>query len=73
MSPLKPIPPTKIIQKFKKLGFEEIRQKGSHIIFKHPDGRRTVVPFHKGEDISKGLLHAILYDIQINASDFNRI
>lgn len=37
---------TKILQR---LGFEEIRQKGSHKSFKHIDGRTTVVPFH-GED-----------------------
>ncbi len=28
------------------LGFEAIRQKGSHIRFIHPDGRKTVVPDH---------------------------
>ena len=50
---------TKIL---KSMGFEMIRQKGSHQIYKHPDGRQTVIPFHKGEDIGKGLLKSILND-----------
>jgi len=29
----------------KKLGFNEARQKGGHICFKHPDGRFTLVPY----------------------------
>jgi len=33
-----------------KLGFKEVRQKGSHKSFKHEDGRTTVIPFH-GEDL----------------------
>jgi len=33
------------------LGFTEKRQQGSHKIFKHYDGRTTVVPFH-GEDLA---------------------
>ena len=29
-----------------KLGFKKIHQKGSHVRYKHPDGRYTVVPVH---------------------------
>ncbi len=45
-----------IIRVLKVLGFFEVRTKGSHIFFKHPDGRTTLVPRHGGEDISRGLL-----------------
>ncbi len=38
-------------------GWEELRGKGSHIIFKK-DGRRVVVSSHRG-DIPKGTLRAI--------------
>ncbi len=34
------------------LGFVEVRQRGSHKQFRHPDGRFTTVPFHIGRDIS---------------------
>ena len=30
------------------LGFAEVRQRGSHRQYRHPDGRGTTVPFHAG-------------------------
>jgi len=30
-----------IVEILKKIGFEEIRQRGSHVFLKHPDGRIT--------------------------------
>jgi len=50
-----------------------IRQKGSHQIFRHPDGRQTVIPFHKGEDIGKGLLKSILNEIDLSVKEFDQI
>ncbi|MBI3421253.1 MAG: type II toxin-antitoxin system HicA family toxin [Candidatus Sungbacteria bacterium] len=37
------------------LGFQEVRQSGSHIFFQPPDGCTTLVPRHGGEDIGRGL------------------
>ena len=51
--------PQEIIKILSGLGFEEVRQKGSHKQFKHEDGRFTTVPFHKGRDISPILLKKI--------------
>ena len=62
----------KLIKTLKKLGFERIRQEGSHVFFKHPDGRTTVVPVHQGADIGRGLLRAILNDIKITPQDFQK-
>jgi predicted RNA binding protein YcfA (HicA-like mRNA interferase family) len=70
MSRLTPLKPTEVIKILHRFGFEQIRQKGSHIYFRHPDGRSTVIPFHKGEDLGKGLLNAILKDIEISWEDF---
>ncbi|MCB4757369.1 MAG: type II toxin-antitoxin system HicA family toxin [Elusimicrobia bacterium] len=42
------------------LGFLLLRQKGSHAYFRHPDGRSTVAPMHRGEDLGRGLIRAIL-------------
>jgi predicted RNA binding protein YcfA (HicA-like mRNA interferase family) len=47
------------------LGFFETRQKGSHVFFRHQDGRTTTVPKHKGRDISRPLLREILREIEI--------
>ncbi|MGC9315414.1 MAG: type II toxin-antitoxin system HicA family toxin [bacterium] len=52
------------------LGFFEIRQKGSHKQFRHPDGRFTTVPFHKGRDISPILLKQIIKDVGLSVEDF---
>jgi len=54
----------------KELGFYEVRQKGSHICFKHNDGRFTLVPKHGGVDIGRGLLRQILREINISPKDF---
>jgi len=56
----------KILQK---LGFDEVRQKGSHKSFRHKDGRTTLVPFH-GEDLGRGLIRKILKDIEITIEEF---
>ncbi len=42
--------------KVEKLGFYFDRQKGSHAIYKHNDGRRVVILIHSGKDIKQGTL-----------------
>jgi predicted RNA binding protein YcfA (HicA-like mRNA interferase family) len=59
-----------LIRVLKKLGFYEVRQKGSHICFKHADGRFTLVPHHGGEDIGKGLLRQILREVELTPEEF---
>ena len=54
----------------KHLGFVEVRQKGSHKFFKHPDGRTATVPDHKGEDLGRGITHKILNDVEESKEDF---
>jgi len=56
-----------------KLGFEKIYGKGSHVRFKHPDGRRTVVPVHGNEDLGKGLLREILNQINLTKVDYEEL
>mgnify|MGYP001573842892 CR=1 FL=1 len=56
-----------------KLGFEKIYGKGSHIRFKHPDGRITVVPVHGNEDLGIGLLTAILKQIKLTREEFEKL
>jgi predicted RNA binding protein YcfA (HicA-like mRNA interferase family) len=66
MSRLPSISGKSLIKALRKVGFEEIRIKGSHHFVKHPDGRCTVVPVHGGESIGKGLLMQILKDCEIS-------
>jgi predicted RNA binding protein YcfA (HicA-like mRNA interferase family) len=64
---LKPREVTAILEQ---LGFEEMRQKGSHKQFRHTDGRGTTVPFHSGRDISPILLRRIAGDIGLTVTEF---
>jgi len=73
MTRLRPVPARALCKKLGKLGFVMLRQKGSHTFWQHPDGRATVVPVHKGEDIGKGLLRNILNDIQVTLEEFEKI
>ncbi len=58
-----------IAKALRRLGFELIRIKGSHHFFRHPDGRCTVVPIHRGETIGRGLLAQILRDCEITQEE----
>jgi len=60
-----------LIQKVKRFGFEPVRQKGSHIRFVHPDGRKTTIPDHGNKDVPYGLLLKIIrYDLKMNVETF---
>ena len=43
----------KVIRALEQIGFEVLRQKGSHVRLKHEDGRVVTVPVHAGQDISR--------------------
>jgi len=55
------------------LGFEKIRQKGSHVFYKHPDGRYTTVPHHKGKTLARPIVRAILREIKVGIHDFHAL
>ena len=61
--------PTEVISILQKLGFIEVRQRGSHKQFRHEDGRGTTVPVHKGRDISPVLLRKIAQDIKLSIEE----
>ncbi len=70
---LSPVSASEIIRVLKRLGFEEVRQRGSHKYFRHADGRATVVPVHPGRDIGKGLLRKIISETEIDREEFLRM
>ena len=70
---LKPVKAEKIIKALSKLGFQIVRQKGSHVIMKHPDGRVTVIPVHKGEELGRGILREIIKDAKVNKKEFLKL
>lgn len=71
---MKPKPTTsKKLEKYiLKLGFEKIRQKGSHVFYKHPDGRFTTIPHHKSRILSPILIRIILKEIKVSIEEYNK-
>jgi len=61
--------PNEVVAILERLGFVQVRQKGSHKQFRHADGRGTTVPFHKGRDISPILLRQIAKDIEMTVEE----
>lgn len=73
MSKLPLVSAARMAKILRHVGFVLIRQKGSHAYFSHADGRATVVPFHKGEDLRRGLIRTILRDIDLDPVEFGRL
>ena len=67
MGTLPTLKPREVAVLLEGLGFAEVRQRGSHKQFRHPDGRGTTVPFHGGRDIAPTLLRKIAKDIGLTA------
>jgi predicted RNA binding protein YcfA (HicA-like mRNA interferase family) len=71
MSKLPLLSANEVIKILQKMGFEKMRQEGSHVFLQHPDGRTTVIPNHPGEDVDRGLLNKILKkDLSIEREEF---
>lgn len=74
MSKLPLLTAKEIAKILERLGFKLLRQEGSHMFFKHPDGRSTVIPNHPGEEIDRGLLNKIIRkDLQITREEFMQL
>ncbi len=70
MTNLPTLKPREVAANLKALGFSQVRQRGSHKQYRHPDGRCTTVPFHRGRDISPILLRQIAKDIGVSVEEF---
>jgi predicted RNA binding protein YcfA (HicA-like mRNA interferase family) len=54
-----------------RLGFQKIRQKGSHAFYRHLDGRVTTIPHHGARVLAQPLIKEILREIEITVDDYN--
>ncbi len=73
MTKLVPISGKKLCKILEKLGFEKTYGKGSHVRYRHTDGRRTVVPVHGNEEIGVSLLREILKQIKLSREDYEEL
>lgn len=69
MTKLPQIKPRQIEKILLKLGFVPRQGKSSHVVFRHSDGRRTVVPIHN-KPVRMGTLRAILRQVDTNIDEF---
>ena len=56
-----------------RLGFSAVRQKGSHVFYRHADGRTTTLPNHGNRDIARPLMREILREISISPDEFVKL
>ena len=70
MTKLPPLKAKEVTRGLLALGFEKVRQKGSHALFHHNDCRRAPIPIHPSKPISPYLLSDILKQLKINEEEF---
>ena len=56
----------------RRLGFTPVRQKGSHVFYRHADGRTTTAPNHPGRDLARPLAREILREIDLSPEEFQK-
>ena len=56
------------VRAFRKIGYEVDHQTGSHLILRHPSGRRLTVPNH--HELAKGTLRALIRDAGLTKEQF---
>ncbi len=59
-----------VVRGLKKLGFEKVRQKGSHAIYHHSDCRRATLPVHPNEELSPYFISDLLKQLLIAEEKF---
>ena len=57
-----------VLSALKRLGFEELHRKGSHVKMTHPDGRIIVFPYH--DEVDRYTLKGALHDAEIGVKEF---
>lgn len=72
MSKLKLINAKEMERLLLRLGFEKVRQKGSHAFYRHHDGRVTTVPHHKAKLLARPLIREILREVEITIEEYNK-
>jgi predicted RNA binding protein YcfA (HicA-like mRNA interferase family) len=70
MTPRLPaISAAKLLKVLRSHDFEVARQSGSHVVLRHPDGRRVTVPVYHSRDLGRGLLRRVMKDAGLTRDD----
>ena len=64
----------KIIKRFERMGYQTVRQKGSHVRMRHKfDKTKNPLTIPKHKLIGRGLLRKLLRDADISIKEFNKL
>ena len=73
MPPIPSVRGDRVVRALEKAGFKLARVAGGHHVLRHPDGRGTTVPVHRGRDLAKGTLRSILADTGLTIEELRRL
>jgi predicted RNA binding protein YcfA (HicA-like mRNA interferase family) len=73
MSRLPRLSAEKLIHIIKRLGFKEVRQSGSHKIFRNEAGKRITVPYHSGQVLHPKLINSVIRDLELTIEEFSKL
>jgi predicted RNA binding protein YcfA (HicA-like mRNA interferase family) len=65
--------PREVVRILERLGYIEVRQRGSHKQFRNAEGLVTTVPFHGSRDLDPALLRQIARDVRRSIDEFLRL
>jgi len=68
-----PIDPYKLIKILNKIGFNPVRQKGSHVILMNEQRTRIVVPVHPGKKLKPGLVRVIIREAGLTREKYFKL
>jgi predicted RNA binding protein YcfA (HicA-like mRNA interferase family) len=57
-----------VLTALKRMGFQELHRKGSHVKMKHSDGRVIVFPYH--DEVDRFTLKGALRDAEVDLQEF---
>ena len=64
-----PLTPDQAIRLIQRFGFTQVRQSGSHKIFRNPEGIRVTIPYHKGKTLHPKIIKVIARDLGLTVED----
>ncbi len=61
----------RLIAVFRKVGYEVIRQRGSHLIMAHPDRNLTLaIPVHRGRMVQPEIIRELLKNAELSRKEY---
>lgn len=62
-----------LIKVVESLGFQLVRQSGSHMVFRNNEAKRIVIPYHTGKNLHPKIVSSIIKDIDLSIEDFKKM